>query len=68
MARATQTNDTPHVRIIKLIHTEHCRGEGVGTNPYRTVQSYFTMKGELLFEIDPCDENGNVVSQWERKP
>lgn len=39
-------------RIVALIETTEVHGDGSKSNPVRTVKSYWTPKGELLFQKD----------------
>lgn len=39
-------------RIVALIETTEVHGDGSKPNPVRTVKSYWTPKGELLFQKD----------------
>lgn len=39
-------------RIVALIETTEVHGDGSKSNPVRTVKSYWTSKGELLFQKD----------------
>lgn len=44
------------VKVVRLIETSITkRGSGSGPNsPIRVVTQWWTMNGELVFEIDPC--------------
>jgi len=39
---------------VFIFNREH-RGKGVDGNPYRLVDQYFTLEGELVVEKDPCE-------------
>lgn len=39
--------------LVDVIHVTNLRGEGTAENPVRNVDSYFTLDGRLLVEIDP---------------
>ncbi len=41
-------------KVIKVIMTEHCEGEGTVENLSRIVTCYWTLDGKLLAEHDPC--------------
>lgn len=56
-------------RIVALIETTEVHGDGSKSNPVRTVKSYWTPKGELLFqkddylgEIDSASSNASSES------
>lgn len=41
------------VEIIKFIKTElKCIGDGKKDNPHRRIIQYWTLEGDLIFEID----------------
>lgn len=45
---------TEHARVISVIETESLRGTGTNENPNRIVKQYWSFKGILLAENDPC--------------
>ena len=56
-------------KIVSLIETTEVHGDGSKSNPVRTVKSYWTPNGELLFqkdnylgEIDRASSNVNSES------
>ncbi len=50
------------VEILKLIKTTLTRrGEGVHLDPVRVITQYWTMDGELVFEIDPIERDLGVL-------
>ena len=62
-------------QLMTVIRTEHCRGLGTEQDVCRTVVSYHSKKGELLYEVDPCkgeadksDESEELNSLRERVP
>ena len=47
-------------KVIQVIKTTLLsRGDGEETT-YRKITQYWDFEGKLLFEHDPCDENGNA--------
>lgn len=45
--------------VINVIRTTLLRrGEGTQSEPLRVITQYWTMDGELLWEIDPCNLAG----------
>ncbi len=49
-------------KIVELIYTNaERRGDGLSDeSPYRMVEQWFTKKGILVFEIDPCKSSHNA--------
>ena len=43
-------------RIVEVIETVACRGDGSNEYPARRVIQYWSRDGRLLGEIDPMDE------------
>lgn len=44
--------------IVQLIRTNlEMRGKGTESDPFRRVEQYWTLEGELLFEKDPFLHN-----------
>lgn len=41
------------VEVVSLIAVYFPRGSGVAPSAYRMVTQYWTMEGELVFEVDP---------------
>lgn len=51
-------------RVIEVIESGVCRGEGIDSDPCRIVVQYHTLEGELLAERDPyqpVDAQGDGV-------
>lgn len=49
------------VEVLQVIRTTNARrGEGVETDPVRILTQYWSMAGDLLFEIDPYEEAVNA--------
>lgn len=44
--------NTKRPRVIQVIESEISRGEGIRSNPHRTVVQYHTLDGEWLAETD----------------
>lgn len=42
-----------YAKIIEVIETDVCRGEGTDLDPCRRVKQYWSKDGELLAEKDP---------------
>ena len=43
-------------KLIQVIVTDmECRGKGVESDPCRRITQYWSPKGELLAEVDPCN-------------
>ena len=40
-------------KIVPVIETRRCQGEGTKDNPFRTVMEYWSTGGTLLAENDP---------------
>lgn len=47
---------TDNARIIVAIETKSLRGSGTEEDKCREVIQYWSLKGELLAENDPCPE------------
>lgn len=43
---------TDNARIVQVIETRSCRGDGTENNPCRLVIQYWSLDGELLAEKD----------------
>ena len=44
------------IEIVQLIRTDLTkRGKGTEDDPCRVIRQYWSMDGELVFEIDPCE-------------
>ena len=43
-------------RIVHLIESETMRGNGIST-AMRAVRQFWTLNGDLVFEIDPCPDD-----------
>ena len=45
------------VELIEVIKTTlTTRGKGVSPDPIRRITQYWSIEGELLAEVDPCEE------------
>lgn len=43
--------------VIQVIHTTLLRrGRGIESDPIRCIDQYWTLDGQLLWEVDPCPE------------
>ncbi len=47
-------------KVIQVIESDVCMGEGTGEDTYRNVMTYHTLEGEFLAKNDPCAPN-----EWE---
>jgi hypothetical protein len=45
-------NEVRKVEIIEVIHVKFLRGKGTADEPYREVDSYWSLEGEMLAERD----------------
>lgn len=43
-------------KVIRVIETKSTRGNGTSANPSRVITQYWSLDGELLFEIDPVKQ------------
>lgn len=41
-------------KVIQVIQTDICRGNGTADKPFRKVIQYYSLDGKLLAEDDPC--------------
>jgi hypothetical protein len=48
---------TDIARVIQVIETRSCRGNGTKEDPCRVVIQYWTLNGEMLAEKDNINEN-----------
>ena len=44
-------------RVIQVIETRSCRGDGTQENPCRIVIQYWSLEGKMLAEKDSYNEN-----------
>ena len=47
-------------KVIQVIESDVCMGEGTGEDTYRNVMTYHTLEGKFLAKNDPCAPN-----EWE---
>jgi hypothetical protein len=47
---------TDSAKVIQVIETKSCRGDGTEKNPYRVVTQYWDFDGNILAENDCCKE------------
>lgn len=47
---------TDSAKLVTVIKTESLRGEGTEKDPCRTVEQYWSLKGELLVEKDAYEK------------
>ena len=54
----------PKAHTIELIRTElEVRGSGTDSDPYRTVEQFWTSKGDLVCEKDPFHPNATACAR-----
>ena len=46
-------NPVRAAKVVRVIETTGVSGDGTTRDPVRTTKAYWTLDGELLFQIDP---------------
>lgn len=49
-------DDKLSVHIVEVMMAVRLRGDGTEEYPMRTVVSYYRMDGNLIAEVDPCND------------
>jgi hypothetical protein len=48
------------VEVVEVLKTVSVYGRGVAGDPVREITQYWTLDGELLLTIDPCEKSTEV--------